>query len=454
MTDNDKPDYFTDAEWAEFLRDHPDLDKDKVVRIEKGKRQKKSPSPPPPPGGWPPWFGELRTDERGRVYPDLRNVLIALRREPKLADAFAFDEMLQQSILKAPMPLAPDASGGEPPPKAITDDDIARLQEWLQHVGLPRIGREVVGQAVELRAREFRFHPVREQLNGLVWDRTPRMSTWLKVYLGATGPAEYLAAIGEKFLIAMVARIFQPGCKCDYMLVLDGDQGVMKSLACKILAGEAYFSDDLGDIAHKDAKQHLRGKWLVEESELANISRAATETLKSFISRTTEKYRPPYAKAQVEEPRQCVIVGTTNRDDYSKDETGARRLLPVKLVGRINIEALKRDRDQLFAEAVDAYRRSQPWWPDPDFEAKFIKPQQEARRAVDAWDSPIGNWLAGRTAEKVTVMEVAEGALFMLRSHLGTADQNRIKACMSLIGWKKDPQRTERGYVWWFPPKM
>jgi predicted P-loop ATPase len=266
--------------------------------------------------------------------------------------------------------------------------------------------------------------------------------------MGASGSDEYLTAIGSMFLVAMIARVMRPGCKCDYMLVLEGEQGAMKSQACRLLAGEAYFSDDLGDITNKDAKQHLRGKWLVEESELANFSRATTETLKSFLSRTHEKYRPPYARAQVDEPRQCLIVGTTNKSDWNKDDTGARRFWPVKVVGRIDIEALERDRDQLLAEALHAYLMGEQWWPDPDFEAQVIKPEQEARRSVDAWEPAIHQWLQGRVGEKVGVLEVAMGALFLERARCGTADQNRIKACMSLAGWRKDPQRTERGFLW------
>ena len=396
----------------------------------------------------PPWFGALRSDNRGKVYPDLANVLIALRNEPQLRDALAFDEMLQESMLQKQPPIAPGSTPGEDPPKKVTDDDVGRLQEWLQHVGLPKIGRETVGQAVEIRARDRRFHPIRDRLQAIEWDETPRAATWLKVYMGASGPEEYLTSIGRMFLVAMVARIMDPGCKCDYMLVLEGDQGARKSQACRILAGDAYFSDDLGDIGNKDAKQHLRGKWLVEESELANFSRATTETLKSFLSRTHEKYRPPYAKAQVDEPRQCVLVGTTNKSDWNKDDTGARRFWPVKIVGLIDIKALERDRDQLLAEAVHAYRMGEQWWPDPDFEALVIKPEQEARRAVDAWEPPISQWLQGRVGEKVSVLEVAQGALFMDRAKCGTADQGRIKGCMSLAGWRKDPQRTNRGYLW------
>lgn len=396
----------------------------------------------------PPWNAALRRNGNGLVYPDLANVLIALRSEPQLRDAFAFDEMLQESMLQKQPPIAPNSTPGEEPPKKVTDDDVGRLQEWLQHVGLPKIGQQSVGQAVEIRARDRRFHPIRERLQTVEWDGTPRLATWLKVYMGASGPDEYLVAIGRMFLIAMVARIMEPGCKCDYMLVLEGEQGARKSQACRILAGDAYFSDDLGDISNKDAKQHLRGKWLVEESELANFSRATTETLKSFLSRTHEKYRPPYAKAQVDEPRQCVLVGTTNKSDWNKDDTGARRFWPVKIVGLIDIEALIRDRDQLLAEAVHGYRMGEQWWPDHDFEALVIKPEQEARRAVDAWEPPIAEWLQGRRGEKVAVLEVAFGALFMERARCGTADQNRIKACMSLAGWRKDPQRTERGFLW------
>lgn len=396
----------------------------------------------------PPWNAALRRNGNGLVYPDLANVLIALRSEPQLRDAFAFDEMLQESMLQKQPPIAPNSTPGEEPPKKVTDDDVGRLQEWLQHVGLPKIGQQSVGQAVEIRARDRRFHPIRERLQTVEWDGTPRLATWLKVYMGASGPDEYLVAIGRMFLIAMVARIMDPGCKCDYMLVLEGEQGARKSQACRILAGDAYFSDDLGDISNKDAKQHLRGKWLVEESELANFSRATTETLKSFLSRTHEKYRPPYAKAQVDEPRQCVLVGTTNKSDWNKDDTGARRFWPVKIVGLIDIEALIRDRDQLLAEAVHGYRMGEQWWPDHDFEALVIKPEQEARRAVDAWEPPISQWLQGRQGEKVAVLDVAFGALFMERARCGTSDQNRIKACMSLAGWRKDPQRTERGFLW------
>jgi predicted P-loop ATPase len=400
-----------------------------------------------------PWIAQLRSD-RGRIYPDLANVLIALRNEPQLIEAFAFDEMLNEVMVRKPIPQAPGGKEGEAPPKRLTDDDVTQLQEWLQHMGLPRIGRETVGQAIDRRARELRFHPIRDYLSRIVWDGEPRLDTWLKLYMGAEGGDAYLAAIGRMFLISTVARVMKPGCKCDYMLVLEGEQGIQKSVACEVLAGADYFSDDIGDLASKDAKQHVVGKWLIEESELARFTRATTETLKSFVSRTTEKFRPPYGKVQITVKRQCVIVGTTNRRDYSKDETGARRLWPVALTGRIDVHALRQNRDQLFAEALDRFHHGENWWPDPAFEAETIRPEQAERRTIDAWEEPVFNYLAAHAIERLSVLEVATGALHMERSKFGTADQNRVKSCMSLAGWRKLPTRTDRGYLWAYVPKM
>jgi predicted P-loop ATPase len=164
------------------------------------------------------------------------------------------------------------------------------VQEWLQQQALGR-GSAIVHQAIELRAHERTFHPVRNYLSGLKWDGRERLPTWLSYYFDAAD-TDYHRGIGPMFLVAMVARIFNPGCQCDHMLVLEGPQGIRKSTACRIL-GDCWFSDSLPDIIQgKDVAQHVRGKWLIEIAELSAMGRAEDAALKAFISRPTERYRP------------------------------------------------------------------------------------------------------------------------------------------------------------------
>ena len=285
---------------------------------------------------------------------------------------------------------------------------------------------------------------MQDYLDRVSWDGKPRLASWLATYLGAE-PSAYHSEIGRMFLTAMIARIFRPGCKADYLLTLEGPQGAGKSTACEILAGE-WFSDSLPDVTmEKDVAQHLRGRWLIEIAELAALGRAEAERLKSFLSRTTERYRPPYGRLEVTEPRQCLFIGTTNRSTYLRDETGGRRFWPVK-VGQIDRDALARDRDQLFAEAVQAFRSGAAWWPEASFEREHIRPRQEESFESDAWEEIIAPWLA--TRDRVQVMEVARDALGLPTGSCGTANQRRIGAILKRLGWsqaKKDSRG--RAYV-------
>ena len=334
------------------------------------------------------WTDNLMCGKNGPLN-NVANALVALRSEPTLHNVVARDEMLCAAVL-----MRNDADPSFVP-RPITDDDITAIQEFLQWQGLKSLSKDVLHQAVQKCARERAFHPVRDYLNALQWDGTPRLATWLNAYTGAE-PNEYHARIGSMFLISMVARIFAPGCRADYMIVLEGPQGIMKSTLCRLLAG-TWFSDNLPNLNNdKDVSQHLRGKWLIEVAEMHAMSKHDVSLLKSFISRTTERYRPSYGRLEVIEPRQCIFIGTSNKDTYLRDETGGRRTWPV-VTTVIDIDALVRDRDQLFAEAVQRYRDGAQWWPDKDFEREHIAPVQASRYEADAWEEPIGDWLDANT---------------------------------------------------------
>ena len=176
------------------------------------------------------------------------------------------------------------------------------------------------------------------------------------------------------------------------------------------------------------------------------MNRAEASLLKSFISRTTERYRPPYGRFEVHEPRQCVFAGTTNRDTYLRDETGGRRFWPLKC-GHINLERLAEDRDQLFAEAVRLFWAQVPWWPDKAFEAKHIAPEQAARYEGDAWEEKVLAYLDG--VSSTTVGGVAIAALQLETQRIGIPDQNRIKAIMTTAGWHPAEHRGTGGMRLW-----
>jgi predicted P-loop ATPase len=395
------------------------------------------------------WISRTQLDHQKDPRPNLYNTMLALRQDARLAGLLSYDEMLRSVILNSPIPggaTFADASTFQP--HSVRDADVAALQELLQAWGLEKIGKDTVHQAVDLRAQEARFHPVRDYLTALRWDGVPRLSVWLRTYLGAED-TEYHGRIGYMFLVAMVARIFEPGCKADYMLILEGPQGSLKSTACRVLGGE-WFSDSLPDVrsAGKDVAQHLNGKWLIEVAEMSSLDKTEASALKAFVTRAVERYRPSYGRREVIEPRQCVFVGTTNKTAYLRDETGGRRFWPVK-VGAIDIDRLIRDRDQLFAEVVHAYRQGDPWWPDAAFEREFIAPEQEARYEADAWEEPIRGFLAGRL--RTTVIEVAQNALRFETPKIGTTDQRRITAVLERSEWRRG--KREGKARWWVPPE-
>lgn len=230
------------------------------------------------------------------------------------------------------------------------------------------------------------YHPIREYLNSLPpWDRVPRMDTLLIDYLGAED-SPYTRAVTRKTLVAAVARILSPGVKHDSILVLNGKQGIGKSTLFSRL-GRQWYSDSLSisDMKDKTAPEKLQGYWLLELGELAGIKKMDVETVKSFITRTDDKYRPSYGRAVESHPRQCIIVGTTNSDGgFLRDITGNRRFWPVRVSGGGKYHAWElTETDQIWAEAKFRYTEGEELFLKGDIALAAFAEQRDAMENDD-----------------------------------------------------------------------
>lgn len=285
-----------------------------------------------------------------------------------------------------------------------------------------------------------------DYLSNLQHDGSARLGTWLSAYLGVE-QSPYSEDIGRRMLIAAVARICEPGCKVDTVPIFEGPQGARKSTAVKALF-DPWFSDELADLGSKDAAMQTRGVWGIEVSELDAMSRAEVSKIKAFITRTADRFRPPYGSRIIESPRSCVFWGTTNADGYLKDETGGRRFWPVK-VGKIDIDRLQNDRDQLWAEAVVLFDANFPWWITKSEIQAVAECHQQARYVGDPWDRAIADYVESTTTNGVTVDQVLRLALGLEIGRCGQIEMNRVARCLRSLGLSRVQVRTGGGKRVW-----
>lgn len=301
----------------------------------------------------------------------------------------AFDTFKQRMVKRHAMPW--DNEPTKKYPALWGDVDDAYLQSWFHHLAL-KPTMEAVRNAATIAAYRNKFNPVTDYLISLQWDGVPRIGNLFTEYFRATN-VEFARIIGAKFLIGMVARAFHPGCKVDTVVILEGEQGKLKSTALNVLAGDEYFSDGLPDIHHKDAADHLQGLWLVEIGELAAVKRSDIADVNRFLTTRIDKFRPSYGRHTIESPRTSVFAATTNADIYLKDPTGARRFWPIAVGSTIDLDGLRRDRDQLFAEAVTRYRQNEQHWLNDD-EYEIAMRETSDRQEQHAWHGRVITYLA------------------------------------------------------------
>lgn len=298
------------------------------------------------------WMEKLECDKKGNVKSTAPNVLIILENDPKLKGHLFRDDFRSAPAIVGGTPWNKDR-------KRWTDADNSGLRIYMEEMyGI--VGKDKIKDARNKCFDRHRMHPVRDYLNSLEWDGVPRLDRVIIDYVGAEDD-ELTRIATRTWMVGAVARIFRPGCKFDYMLILAGAQGIGKSTFLEVMAGDWYNGNLSAMSSDKASLEQLRGSWIFEIQELDGMKRREASQVKSFITNCVDKYRGAYKEEPEEIPRQCVFGGTTNEALFLKDDTGERRFWPIKVNAAYRRvedvrDALIADRDQIWAEAVHVYR--------------------------------------------------------------------------------------------------
>lgn len=360
----------------------------------------------------------LQINARGEPLGTVANVRTVLEKHPRFAEHFWLDTFHQELF----------TTWDSAEPRRWADVDRIAIADVLQgDMGLAKFTPELVEQAVFVIASKDQRDELRDWLTSLRWDGTPRLDAWLQHAAGVPDD-EYHTAVARNFILSMVARGIQPGCKVDTMPVFEGVQGAGKSTLLRILGGK-FYSELTDSLDNKDYMVSLQGKWLVEIAELDAIRKSEVTRIKQVLSSQVDRFRPPYGRHAKDMPRRVVFAGTTNESHYLRDATGARRFWPVR-VGSIDTEWLELDREQIFAEAVERLDEGATWWDVPQ---DAQREQTEQRREDDVWESAIAEHCAGRS--EVTLSEILTTALGIELSKQTKPDQMRATKALAAIGF-------------------
>ena len=411
------------------------------------------------------WLKQLEYEKRSTVVKNtLRNLLLILNNDEKLK-GIVFNQLSDGMEIKGEVPW-------EHPSRFWRDADDAQLISYVD-LTYGTFSARNYDIAVTKVADDRSYHPIREFLASLPeWDKVPRVDTILVDFLGASDNA-YVRAVTRKTLCGAIARVMNPGCKFDTMLVLNGPQGKGKSTLISKLCGE-WFNDSLllNDTKDKTAAEKLQGYWILEIGELAGLKKTEIETLRGFLSRQNDIYRASFGSRATPHPRQCVFIGTTNAENgYLRDTAGNRRFWPVKTPGdaaRASWEMTEEEIRQIWAEALVRYKEGEPLHLDNELAGMALKEQQIAMEVderegmvrdylemplPERWDKmdifDRRNYICGsefggerepgvRKRERVCNMEIWCECFGKERGNLKRQDANEISAIMANIeGWKK-----------------
>lgn len=380
----------------------------------------------------------LVMNEKGMVMQSIENAVTALSYDPILQGKIKGNELSGKTDIVGEVLWHRSST-------SITDTDIYQIQRYVENTYSIRSER-AVNKAIKIVASENTYHPIKEVLEGLVWDGKERIKHLLPKYLGAD-ESDYTEAVMKLLMLGAISRIYEPGCKFEIMVCLVGGQGAGKSTFFRFLAMEdEWFSDDLKKLDDENIYRKLQNHWIIEMSEMsATINARSIEDIKSFISRTKDTYKVPYEVHPEDKQRQCVFVGTSNNMDFLPlDRTGNRRFAPVqiqmeKVAHHIleNEDASRTYIKQAWAEAMVLYRKGNFKLKFSDEMEVYVKELQKSFMPEDTKAGIILGWLETCGKEYVCALMLFREALGHTYDEMKRWDSSEIAKIMNEVpGWE------------------
>lgn len=399
---------------------------------------------------------------RGRALDCRENVMYCLQLDPVLKD------LVKQNDFTHLLERSRTTPWGHPAGEWNEEDDLMLGEYLLRMYRLGIKATSTLRNGVLMAARSAKYNPVLDLIHAKKWDKVPRLEHWLTdVYEVEERP--YTRLIGKCFIMGLVKRALQPGCKFDYMLIIKGEQGLKKSTAFRALA-YPFFTDNAIRMGDKDSLMAMQLVWIAESAELESLNKSETTQIKQFLSAQEDMFRPPYGSQLIRAKRHSVNVGTTNADTFLKDATGDRRFWPLE-VHVVNEDRLAGMRLQLFAEALHRLEAGERFWPDRDEERELVFPEQEPFKRTDTWEDMIDAYVNRDTPDKhddpnspvnskrdfFTTVEIYEKALLIKADRIdGTGNMDtRVGNAMRALYFDRHREtggKRRRGFVRRPPP--
>lgn len=356
-------------------------------------------------------------------HANMDNVVRILENHPYCRGKIWFDEFSHRTMTTLRTDIQHEWSDA---------DTLALLLFIQRKIAMPRVSRQTVDDAVSLLSKFSVRNEPKEWIESLTWDGKGRIDSIMTRGFGAP-VNQYTTSIGKCWMISIVARIFDPGCQVDTMPVFEGSQGVRKSSGLRVLGGK-WFTECHEKVTSKDFYMVLQGRFLVEIAEMHAFSNGDIDLIKGLITNRTDRFRLPYDRHAMDHPRACVFAGTTNRYDWNRDRTGARRFWPIRCE-RVDTDWIEENRDQLFAEARDKYQKGVKWW---DYPEELARIETDKRRPGDPWLHLLSEYMRTQTSVGATTVELLTNAIQVPRDRQDTRSYDRVNACMEQMGYQKE----------------